>query len=386
MSVSYDEIEFQYEDVERKLADPEVIADQKMYRELSQRYSELKPFIDQYREYKSLLQQKGEAEELLNDPDMKEMAIEEIATITDRLSVLDDLLQVFLIPKDPDDHRNAIVEIRSGTGGDEAALFAEDLFRMYQRFSEKNKWACEILSQQFTEIGGIKEVSFIVSGSGAYSQLKYEIGTHRVQRVPATESSGRIHTSAATVAVLPEVEAVDIDINPKDLRIDTFRASGAGGQHVNKTSSAVRITHIPTNTVVACQDERSQFQNKDKAMQLLRARLYEQQVIESRRKESELRKSQVGSGDRSEKIRTYNYPQSRVTDHRINLTLHALDKIMQGELNDIIEALVKADRVEKLKTLSLSSIQDTIFILFRNYVMRILSFLNLMCYLLFGVF
>ena len=230
-------------------------------------------------------------------------------------------------------------------------LFAEDLLKMYQRYSEKKGWTFEVMSQHLTEIGGIKEVSFTVSGQGVYSELKYEIGTHRVQRVPATESSGRIHTSAATVAVLPEVEEVDVELNMKDIRVDTYRASGAGGQHVNKTSSAVRLTHIPTNTVVACQDERSQFQNKDKAMRLLRARIYEQQVIEQRKKESDLRKSQVGSGDRSEKIRTYNYPQGRVTDHRIGLTLHALDKIMQGDIEPIISSLIKADRIEKLKSI-----------------------------------
>lgn len=349
---SYDEIELQFEDVERQLSDPEVVADQSKYKVLSQRYTELKVFVEKYRLYKSLTAQKNDASELLDDPEMEDMAKEELATIDEQLGSIDDELQMFLVPKDPNDHRNAIVEIRQGTGGDEAALFAEDLLKMYERYAEKRGWTVEIMSQHLTEIGGIKEVSFTVSGAGVYSELKFEIGTHRVQRVPATESSGRIHTSAATVAVLPEVEEVDIELNMKDIRVDTYRASGAGGQHVNKTSSAVRLTHLPTNTVVACQDERSQFQNKDKAMRLLRARIYEQQVIEQRRKESDLRKSQVGSGDRSEKIRTYNYPQGRVTDHRIGLTLHALEKIMHGELEPIISALIKADRIEKLKSIA----------------------------------
>ena len=347
---SYDEIELQFEDVERQLADPEVVSDQSKYRLLSQKYTELKEFVEKYRLYKSLHEQKQGATDLLNDPEMVDMAKEELDDIEKKLQSIDEELQLFLVPKDPNDHRNAIVEIRQGTGGDEAALFAEDLLKMYQRYSERKGWTFEIMSQHLTEIGGIKEVAFTVSGQGVYSELKFEIGTHRVQRVPATESSGRIHTSAATVAVLPEVEEVDVDLNMKDIRVDTYRASGAGGQHVNKTSSAVRLTHIPTNTVVACQDERSQFQNKDKAMRILRAKIYEQQVIDQRKKESDLRKSQVGSGDRSEKIRTYNYPQGRVTDHRIGLTLHALDKIMQGDIEPIISSLIKADRIEKLKS------------------------------------
>ena len=347
---SYDEIELQFEDVERQLGDPEVVSDQSKYKLLSQKYTELKEFVEKYRLFKSLDQQKQGATDLLSDPEMADMAKEELDDIEKKLQLIDEELQLFLVPKDPNDHRNAIVEIRQGTGGDEAALFAEDLLKMYQRYSEKKGWTFEIMSQHLTEIGGIKEVSFTVSGQGVYSELKFEIGTHRVQRVPATESSGRIHTSAATVAVLPEVEEVDVELNMKDIRVDTYRASGAGGQHVNKTSSAVRLTHLPTNTVVACQDERSQFQNKDKAMRILRAKIYEQQVIEQRKKESDLRKSQVGSGDRSEKIRTYNYPQGRVTDHRIGLTLHALDKIMQGDIEPIISSLIKADRIEKLKS------------------------------------
>ena len=348
---SYDEIELQYEDVERQLADPEVISDQSKYKVLSQRYTELKEFVTLYREFKQLKSEELDAQELLADPEMAEMAKEELSCVATRLSEIDDALQCFLIPKDPDDHRNAIVEIRQGTGGDEAALFAEDLFNMYQRYAEKKGWKVEVMSQHLTEMGGIKEVSFTVSGAGVFRELKFEIGTHRVQRVPATESSGRIHTSAATVAVLPEVEEVDIDLNMKDIRVDTYRASGAGGQHVNKTSSAVRLTHIPTNTVVACQDERSQFQNKDKAMRLLRAKIYESQVQAQRKEESDARKAQVGSGDRSEKIRTYNYPQGRVTDHRIGLTLHSLERIVQGDIEPIIMALIKEDRLQKLQGL-----------------------------------
>lgn len=350
---AFDDIEIQYEDLERKLSDPEIIGNQSKFREISQRYSELRSFVDDYRKYKQLLIEKDDASDLLSDPDMTEMAEEELAQINQQLTDLNQSLQLFLIPNDPNDKRNAIIEIRSGTGGDEAALFAEDLFRMYQKYAEKNHWQIEIISQQFTEIGGVKDISFLVSGPSAFRYFKYEIGTHRVQRVPATEASGRVHTSAATVAVLPEVEAVDIELNMKDIRVDTYRASGAGGQHVNKTSSAVRLTHIPTNTVVACQDERSQFQNKDKAMRLLRARIYEQQVIQKQKKEADLRKSQVGSGDRSEKIRTYNYPQGRVTDHRINVTLHALDKIMHGHLNDMIDALIRADQLAKLQAIDL---------------------------------
>ena len=348
-NASYDEIELQYEDVERQLSDPEVIANQSRYKELSQKYTELKEFVEQYRVYKSLLDQKKDVQELLADPEMAEIAKEELDQITQNITIINEKLQLFLIPKDPDDHRNAIVEIRSGTGGDEAALFAEDLLKMYQKYCEKKGWKFEVVSQTLIEIGGIKEVTFTVTGQAVFSKLKYEIGTHRVQRVPATEASGRIHTSAATVAVLPEVEDVDVELNMKDIRVDTYRASGAGGQHVNKTSSAVRLTHIPTNTVVACQDERSQFQNKDKAMRLLRSKIYEQQQLAQRKKESDLRKSQVGSGDRSEKIRTYNYPQGRVTDHRIGLTIHALEKIMHGDIDPIITELVKADQIEKMK-------------------------------------
>jgi peptide chain release factor 1 len=348
-SASYEDIELQFEDIERRLADPDVVANQSQYKVLSQRYTELKTFVQLYREYKQLEAEKTDVTALLDDAEMGEVAHDELQVINDRLAAIDDELQLFLIPKDPDDYRNAIVEIRQGTGGEEAALFANVLFGMYQRYADRKGWTIEIMSQSLTEMGGIKEVSFTVSGQGVYRELKFEIGTHRVQRVPTTERSGRIHTSAATVAVLPEVEAVDVDLSMKDIRVDTYRASGAGGQHVNKTSSAVRLTHIPTNIVVACQDERSQFQNKDKAMRLLRAKIYEMQVTEQRKKTSDMRKSQVGSGDRSEKIRTYNYPQGRVTDHRIGLTVHTLDRVLQGELEPIITALIKDDRIKKLQ-------------------------------------
>ena len=290
----------------------------------------------------------SDAKDLLTDPDMAEMAKDEVDALTTEQHQLHDQLQLFLIPKDPNDTRNAIVEIRQGTGGEEAALFAEDLYRMYVRYSESQGWKVETMSISETGIGGFKEASFLVSGKAVFSRLKFEMGTHRVQRVPATEASGRIHTSAATVAIMPEVEAVDVDINEKDLRIDTYRASGAGGQHVNKTDSAVRITHEPTGVVVACQDERSQFQNKEKAMRLLRARIYEAQIEAQRKSHAEMRKTRWEVGIVARKIRTYNFPQNRVTDHRINYTTHNLDKILDGELGDMIEALIKADQLLKL--------------------------------------
>jgi len=277
------------------------------------------------------------------------MAKEELAELTSKKTELEKSLQILLIPPDPNDDKNVIIEIRSGTGGEEAALFGYELYRMYQRYAETKGWSIDILSQNETGLGGIKEISFTVSGRGVFSRLKFESGTHRVQRVPETESSGRVHTSAVTVAILIEAEEVDLKIDPSDLRIDVYRASGAGGQHVNKTSSAVRITHMPSGVVVACQDERSQFQNKDKAMRLLRSRLFEQKKIEQAQKEAQERKLQVGSGDRSEKIRTYNYPQNRITDHRINLTLYELNKVLEGKLDPLFEALIEADQLDKMK-------------------------------------
>lgn len=343
------EIENTFVGVERQISDPEVIADLSLYEQLIRQHADLKDGVELYRKLKELITAKSEAEEMSSDPELGEMAKEELAELTPAIKHIEDELQLFLLPKDPDDKKNAVVEVRSGTGGDEAALFAGDLYRMYVRFAESKGWSVELMDENVTGLGGVKEVVFVVSGAGAYSHLKFESGTHRVQRVPDTESSGRVHTSAATVAIMPEAEDVDITIDTKDLRIDTYRASGAGGQHVNKTDSAVRITHEPTGVVVACQDERSQFQNKEKAMRLLRTRLYEQMQQDAADSAASLRKQQVGSGDRSEKIRTYNFPQSRVTDHRIGLTMHCLDDILSGSrLGDLIDELVKADRLAKL--------------------------------------
>lgn len=342
------EIEEKFKDVERRISDPEVIANLPVYQELLKKHSELAEPVAAYGKYKNLQAELEQAKELLKDPDYKEMAKIEVADLDEQIETLTSELQLFLIPQDPDDSKNAIVEIRSGTGGEEAALFGADLYRMYSRYADRQGWKVDILSENGTGIGGLKEISFSIAGRGVFSKLKFESGTHRVQRVPDTETSGRVHTSAATVAILPEAEEVDVKIETKDLRIDTFRASGAGGQHVNKTSSAIRITHIPTNTVVVCQDERSQFQNKDKAMRLLRSRMYERQLEEQQAKHADLRKGQVGSGDRSEKIRTYNYPQNRITDHRINLSVHNLDEFMDGKMDEILNGLIAADRLAKL--------------------------------------
>ncbi|NDC82610.1 peptide chain release factor 1 [bacterium] len=342
------EIEEKYKEIERRISDPEVIANLELYQDLLKKHSELSEPVATYHRYKNLHVELDLATELLKDADYKEMAKAEIDDINRQLDEVNTQLQLHLIPSDPNDQKNAMVEIRSGTGGDEAALFAADLFRMYTRYADRKGWKLEILSDNSTGIGGLKEISFSIAGRGVFSRLKFESGTHRVQRVPDTEASGRVHTSAATVAILPEAEEVDVKIDQKDLRIDTFRASGAGGQHVNKTSSAIRITHVPTNTVVVCQDERSQFQNKDKAMRMLRTRLYEAQLEAQRNEEASLRKGQVGSGDRSEKIRTYNFPQNRVTDHRINLSVHNLDEVLDGKLDEILDGLISADRLAKL--------------------------------------
>lgn len=342
-----------FELVSEKISDPEVIADQPAWREFCREHSELSPIIDEYNKYKAALRSIEDDEEMLaaeDDRELVEMLKSEIAELRREAEECEEQLKILLIPKDPNDEKNVIMEIRGGTGGEEAALFASDLMRMYGMYAEAHRWKVEILSSNSTELGGYKEISFLITGKGAYSRLKYESGVHRVQRVPETESGGRIHTSAVTVAVLPEVEEVEVEINRNDLRIDVFRAGGPGGQCVNTTDSAVRITHIPTGIVVSCQDEKSQLQNKEKAMKILRSRIYEAMEAERSREIADARKSQVGSGDRSERIRTYNFPQSRVTDHRINLTIYKLDQFLNGDMDEVIEALITSDRAEKLSS------------------------------------
>lgn len=346
-------IEKQYEELAAKISDPEVIADQELFRKLCKEHSDMTPIVEKYREYKSNKENIEEAETMMNDPEtdkeFKEMLNEEIRESKENIVRIEEELKVLLLPKDPNDDKNVIVEIRGGAGGDEAALFAGDLYRMYTMYAESKHWKTEVLNLSEIGIGGIKEVSFMIEGQGAYSRLKFESGVHRVQRVPETESQGRVHTSTVTVAVLPEAEEVDFEINPADLQIDTFRASGAGGQHINKTESAIRITHIPTGVIVECQDERSQHKNKDKALKVLRSRLYEAELQKQQDAIAADRKSQVGTGDRSERIRTYNFPQGRVSDHRIGLTLYKIDAIMNGDLDEIIDALITTDQSEKLR-------------------------------------
>ncbi len=331
------------------VSDPEVIADQNSWRKYVKEQSSMKDVVDKYLEYKKVVADMESAKEMLEDPDLKEMAEEEYYSNKEKLPELEEELKILLLPKDENDDSNVIIEIRGGAGGEEAALFAYNLYRMYTMYAELKRWTVEVIDLNETEIGGIKEISFMIKGKGAYSRLKFESGVHRVQRVPETEASGRIHTSTATVAVLPEVEDVEVDINQNDLRIDTYRASGAGGQHVNKTSSAIRITHIPTGIVVSCQNERSQLQNKETAMKMLRSKLYEKQVEERDSERINTRRLQVGSGARSEKIRTYNYPQSRVTDHRINFTIYSLESFLNGAIDEMVEALIAADRADRLK-------------------------------------
>ncbi len=342
-----------YNELEKRMYDPDVVSDPDVYRKVMQEYAQIEPVVKKYREYKAAQQTIDDSLMILEDSDsddeLRELAASELDEAKRSLPALEEELKILLLPKDPNDERNVIVEIRGGTGGEESSLFAYDLFRMYSMYAERRGYKIEVVSLNETGLGGYKEVSFIVSGAGAYSRFKFESGTHRVQRVPQTESSGRIHTSAATVAVLPEADGVEVDINPNDLEIDTFRSSGAGGQHINKTSSAIRITHKPTGLVVECQDERSQYKNKDKAMKVLKSRLLKMEQDKQNEAIASDRRSQVGSGDRSEKIRTYNYPQSRVTDHRIGLTLYKLDEIMNGDLDEIIDALVTAQRAEQLK-------------------------------------
>ena len=342
-------VEKRYEELTKLISDPEVISNHEEWQKLMKEHASIEDIVVKFREYKKVKQSMEEAEELLHDPEMKELAEAEYYDAKEQLPKLEEELKFLLIPKDPDDDKNIICEIRAGAGGEEAALFAGTLFRMYSMYAEKKHWKLEVLNENETGLGGYKEISFMITGKGVYSRLKFESGVHRVQRVPDTESSGRIHTSTATVAVLPVVEDVEIEINPADIKMEVFRSSGAGGQHINKTSSAVRLIHEPTGIVVECQTERSQFQNRDNAMRMLRTKLYE---MEKQKQDSEIansRKSQVGSGDRSEKIRTYNYPQGRITDHRIGMSIYQMENFLNGDLDEMIDNLIAADRAEKLK-------------------------------------
>ncbi len=340
-----------YEDITMELNEPSVIADQERFRKLMKEQKNLEPLVECYSEYKKCKETIEESLSMLDeesDPEMKEMLKDELQTAKDRIPELESQLKILLLPKDPNDDKNVIVEIRAGVGGDEAALFAADMYRVYTRYAERQGWRVETMSVEDIGIGGIKTVSFMIKGNGAYSRLKFESGVHRVQRIPATESGGRIHTSAITVAIMPEVEDVEVEIDMNDCKFDVFRASGNGGQCVNTTDSAVRLTHFPTGIVISCQDEKSQQQNKAKALRVLRAKLYELEQERQHNNEAELRRSQVGSGDRSEKIRTYNFHQGRVTDHRIGLTLYKIDQIMDGDIDEIIDSLIAADQAEKL--------------------------------------
>ena len=350
----FDKLDFisdKYEELAMKVADPDVINDQPRWQKYIKEMGEMEPIVNKYKEYKKTKESVAEAKEMLDsgDEELKELAKMELADLEDKIPEMENDLKVLLLPKDPNDDKNVILEIRAGTGGEEAALFAQDLLRMYLRYTERRGWKAEIMDANDTGIGGIKEASVLIKGKGAYSRLKYESGTHGVQRVPETESSGRIHTSAATVAVLPEVDDVEVHIDPNDVRVDVYRSSGNGGQCVNTTDSAVRLTHIPTGLVVTCQDEKSQIKNKEKAFKVLRSRLYDMKLKEQNDEISAERRSQVGSGDRSERIRTYNFPQGRVTDHRIGMTIYKLDSFLDGEIDEIIDGLITSDQAEKMK-------------------------------------
>ena len=345
-------VEEKFENINEQLCDPDVVSDMEKYRNLMQEVKHLTPVVEKFREYKKAAADLEEAKALLDegglDKDFREMVVEQLDESKELDEKLNEELKILLLPRDPNDDKNVIIEIRGGAGGEESALFANSLFRMYSMYAETKGWKSEILNANPTELGGFKEISFMINGDGAYSRFKFESGVHRVQRVPETESQGRIQTSTVTVAVLPEVDEVDVQINPADLQIDTFRSSGAGGQHINKTESAIRITHLPTGTVVECQDERSQYKNKDKAMKILRSRILDAERAKQNEAIAGERKAQVGTGDRSERIRTYNFPQGRVTDHRIGLTLYKLDKIMNGDIQEIIDACIAADQSAKL--------------------------------------
>jgi len=351
----FDKLDFiveKYQEMSLKVSDPEVIADQPVWQKYIKEMGEMEPIVKKYEEYKKAKSGLADAKDIVeneSDEEMRDLAKMEISELEEEIENLEADLKVLLLPKDPNDEKNVILEVRAGTGGDEAALFGQDLLRMYMRYAERHRWKTELMDINDTGIGGIKEAVVLIKGKGAYSRLKYESGVHRVQRVPETESAGRVHTSAATIAVLPEVDDVEVDLNPNDVRVDVYRASGNGGQCVNTTDSAVRLTHVPTGLVVTCQDEKSQIKNKEKAFKVLRSRLYDLKVQEQNKEISEARKSQVGSGDRSERIRTYNFPQGRVSEHRIGLTLYKLNNILDGELDEIIDALITNDQAEKMK-------------------------------------